>query len=212
MYFAAGIKQMKQDKINKSFEALRLYIQKHVDLTDEEFEFVSSLFTPAKIKRNQFLLREGEVCKYGFFVVNGCLRLYSIDKKGEEHIVQFALEDWWISDVSSMISGKPSIYNIDALEDSDILQIDKNSFEKYISYSPKFEKMFNLGSQKSRIALQDRVTGFLSMSAEEKYLYIIEKYPNIINRVPQRHIASFLGITPESLSRVRKNLSKSSSK
>lgn len=201
---------MKQDKIIKLFDALRSYMQKHTDLKDEEFEFVSSFFTPVTIKRNEFLLREGEVCRYGYFVVKGVLRLYSIDKKGEEHIIQFALEDWWISDVSSMISGKASIYNIDALEDSDILQIDKNSFEKFISLSPKFEKMFNLGSQKSRIALQERVTNFLSMTAEEKYLFMINKYPDIINRVPQRHIASFLGITPESLSRVRKNLSKNS--
>src|SRR5690554_2391398 len=202
---------MKQDKINKSFDALRIYIQKHSDLKDEEFELVSSLFTPVTIKRNHFILREGEICRYGYFVVKGTLRLYSIDKKGEEHIIQFALEDWWISDVSSMISGKASIYNIDALEDSDVLQIDKNSFEKFISFSPKFEKMFNLGSQKSRIALQERVTTFLSMTAEEKYLFMINKYPDIINRVPQRHIASFLGITPESLSRVRKNLSKNRS-
>jgi len=202
---------MKQDKINKSFDALRIYIQKHSDLKDEEFELVSSLFTPVTIKRNHFILREGEICRYGYFVVKGTLRLYSIDKKGEEHIIQFALEDWWISDVSSMISGKASIYNIDALEDSDVLQIDKNSFEKFISFSPKFEKMFNLGSQKSRIALQERVTNFLSMTAEEKYLFMINKYPDIINRVPQRHIASFLGITPESLSRVRKNLSKNRS-
>jgi CRP-like cAMP-binding protein len=202
---------MKQDKIIKLFDALRSYMQKHTDLKDEEFELVSSLFTPVTFKRNDFLLREGEVCRYGYFVVKGTLRLYSIDKKGEEHIIQFALEDWWISDVSSMISGKASIYNIDALEDSDVLQIDKNSFEKFISFSPKFEKMFNLGSQKSRIALQERVTNFLSMSAEEKYLFMINKYPDIINRVPQRHIASFLGITPESLSRVRKNISKNRS-
>lgn|SRR5690606_38318332 len=151
---------MKQDKINKSFDALRIYIQKHSDLKDEEFELVSSLFTPVTIKRNHFILREGEICRYGYFVVKGTLRLYSIDKKGEEHIIQFAL---------------------------------------------------NLGSQKSRIALQERVTNFLSMTAEEKYLFMINKYPDIINRVPQRHIASFLGITPESLSRVRKNLSKNRS-
>jgi CRP-like cAMP-binding protein len=199
---------MKNSNQNKSLDALHAYFRNLIDITDEEFDFCSSLFIPKKFRKNEFLLREGEVCKFGIFVAKGCLRLYSIDKKGEEHIVQFALEDWWISDISSMITGKPSIYNIDALEDSEVLSIDKPSFEKFIAYSPKFEKTFNFGSQKSRIALQERVTAFLTMTAEEKYLYMIKSYPNIVQRVPQRHIASFLGITPESLSRVRKNLFK----
>ena len=198
--------------LDGAFEVLRAHFSKRIDLTDEEFEFITTLFVPRKIRKRQFLLREGEVSGYGAFVSKGCLRKYSVDAKGEEHIVQFAIEDWWIGDQESLKTGRPSTYNIDALEESELLLLDKASSEEFFSSSPKIERFMATLAQNAMEALQRRITTFLSMSAKEKYLFMIATYPKIIQRIPQRHIASYLGLTPESLSRVRKELAEEKSK
>ena len=189
------------------FNLLRTHIEKRVQLTDEEFEVISKFFIPKKLRKKQFLLHEGEVCKNIGFVNSGCLREYTIDSKGSEHIIQFAIEDWWISDPNSFLSGLPSTYNIDALENSEVLLLEKSAREKLLDSCPKMERFFRILIEANFVATQRRITESLSTSAEERYLKFIKMYPKLIEQVSQNHIASYLGITPQSLSRIRKELS-----
>ena len=186
---------------------LRTHIEKRVQLKDEEFEVISKFFIPKKLRKKQFLLHEGEVCKNIGFVNSGCLREYTIDNKGSEHIIQFAIEDWWISDPNSFLSGLPSTYNIDALENSEVLLLEKSAREKLLDSCPKMERFFRILIEANFVATQRRITESLSTSAEERYLKFIKTYPKLIEQVSQNHIASYLGITPQSLSRIRKELS-----
>jgi len=188
------------------FDLLRSQILKRISLTDGEFERVKTFFIPKKIRKGHFLLRAGEVSRYLAFVEKGCLRQYSIDSKGEEHVVQFAIEDWWISDMYSSLTGAPATYSIDALEDSEVLLLDTALQEKLCTEIPPFERFFRLLLQGSFVAKERRITAALSLSAEEQYLSLLEMYPELFQRVPQNQIASYLGITPQSLSRIRKTL------
>jgi CRP-like cAMP-binding protein len=188
------------------FNLLRTHIEKRVQLTDEEFELITKFFNPKKLRKKQFLLHEGEVCKNIGFVNSGCLREYTIDNKGSEHIIQFAIEDWWISDPNSFLSGLPSTYNIDTLEDSEVLLLEKSAREKLLDSCPKMERFFRILIEANFVATQRRITDSLSTSAEERYLKFIKTYPKLIEQVSQNHIASYLGITPQSLSRIRKEL------
>lgn len=189
------------------FELLFKAINEKVSLTEDEEETCKTFFTPKKLRRKQYLLQQDDVCKYTAFVEKGVLRSYTIDDKGNEHIVQFALEGWWISDIYSFLTGEPSIFNIDALEDAELLLLTKHSNEAMLQTVPKMERYFRILSQKSMVALQRRLVGSLSQSAEEKYTSLVTTYPNIIQRVPQHMIASYLGVTPETLSRIRKLMS-----
>lgn len=188
------------------FDLLRSQILKRISLTDGEFERVQTFFIPKKIRKGQFLLRAGEVSKYLAFVEKGCLRQYSIDSKGEEHVVQFAVEDWWISDMYSSLTGTPATYNIDALEDSEVLLLDTALQEKLCTEIPPFERFFRLLLQSNFVAKERRIEAALSLTAEEQYLSLLEMYPKLFQRIPQNQIASYLGITPQSLSRIRKTL------
>jgi len=194
-------------------EALHAYLQeKKVPLTPEQIDYWASLFTEKKFKKGEFMLREGEVDKYLAFVVKGCLRLYTIDNKGKEHIMQFAPENWWISDMESFSKGIPSIYFIDALEDSEVLLIDFPSQEKALAKCPILIAFFQKLMQNRQLASQKRIIHSMSASAEERYLDFLKTYPSFMQRVPQHMIASYLGITPESLSRIRKQVAKPKSR
>ena len=188
------------------FDLLRTHIEKRVHLTDDEFEICSKFFVPKKLRKKQFLLNEGDVCKNLGFVNSGCLREYTIDSKGAEHIIQFAIEDWWVSDLNSFLAGSPSTYNIDALEDSEVLLLEKSARDKLLDSCPKMERFFRLLMEANHVAVQRRVSDSLSASAEERYLKFIKTYPKLFEQVPQNQIASYLGITPQSLSRIRKEL------
>ena len=189
------------------FDQIRKHIAGRVQFTEDEFNLAATFFVPKKIRRRQFLLQAGDVCKSLAFVSNGCLRSYSVDNKGEEHIVQFAIEDWWISDMKSFLTNQPSTYNIDALEDSELLLIDKVSQDKLCCAIPKFEHYFRILLESNSSAAQLRISDFISSSAEDRYLNFLKTYPKLVQRVPQSQIASYLGITPQSLSRIRKELS-----
>jgi CRP-like cAMP-binding protein len=189
------------------FELLQKHIARRINLTEEEFDRCMKYFIPKKLRKHQFLLQEGDVCRSIAFVSKGCLRCYSVDEKGEEHIVQFAIEDWWISDPYSVLTSEPSIYNIDALEDSELLLLEKHAEERLLVEIPKFERLFRLLLESRFVATQRRISESLSTSAEERYLSFLKTYPEISRRVAQAHIASYLGITPQSLSRIRKDLS-----
>ncbi len=177
-----------------------------IDLTDEECERATTFFIPKKVRKNQFLLHAGEVNRYLAFVSKGCLRLYSIDAEGEEHVVQFAIEDWWIGDMLSFLTGTPATYNIDALEDSEVLLLERVMQQQLFIEIPKFERFFRVLLENNFVAKERRIAASLSMSAEEQYLSMLRTYPAIVQRVPLNQIASYLGITPQSLSRIRKEL------
>jgi CRP-like cAMP-binding protein len=158
------------------------------------------------LKKHQFLLNEGEICRYIGFVNSGCLRQYSIDNQGAEHIIQFAIEDWWVSDLHSFLSGLPATYNIDALQDSEVLLLDKSARDELLDACPKMERFFRLLIESNHVATNQRISDSLSASAEERYLKFIKTYPQLFEQVTQNQIASYLGITPQSLSRIRKEL------
>jgi CRP-like cAMP-binding protein len=188
------------------FEVLFKAINEKVKLTEEEQESCKAYFTPKKLRKKQYLLQEGDVCKYTAFVEKGVLRSYLVDEKGYEQIIQFALEGWWISDIYSFLTGEPSPYNIDAFEDAELLLLTGSSNEAMLEKVPKMERYFRILSQNSLVAMQRRLLGSLSQTAEEKYKRLTIIYPDIIQRVPQHMIASYLGITPETLSRIRKQI------
>ena len=184
-----------------------LFFQKFnekVSLTLEEQEKIKTYLTPKKLRKKQYLLQEGDVCKAIAFVEKGALREYSIDESGTEHIVQFAVEDWWIGDMYSFLTQTPAMYTIEALEDCELLQIDKNGLEELYLKLPKMERFFRIIIQNAFVASQKRIISSMSQSADERYLAFIEKYPAIEQRIPQYQVAAYLGITPEFLSRIRK--------
>jgi len=189
------------------FDLLRQHIENRTHLNEDEFDIVKNYFVPRKLRKKQFLLNEGEVCKYIGFVNSGCMREYTIDSKGNEHIIQFAIEDWWVSDLNSFLSGEPAEYNIDALQDSEILLLEKSARDKLLDECPKMERFFRILIESNHVANHKRITDSLSTSAEEKYLKFIKTYPKLFELVSQNQIASYLGITPQSLSRIRKELS-----
>jgi len=188
------------------FDLLRDHIEKRVHLSDEEFQICIGYFIPKKLRKHQFLLHEREVCKNVGFVNSGCLREYTIDNQGTEHIIQFAIPDWWVSDLHSFLSGTPSTYNIDALQDSVVLLLEKTARDYLLDACPKMERFFRLLMEANHVATQERVAAALSLSAEERYLKFMKTYPEMLEHIPQNQIASYLGITPQSLSRIRKEL------
>lgn len=188
------------------FERLFQNLAEKVQLTEDEKELTKTFFLPKKLRKRQYLLQEGDAAKYVAFVEKGILRSYTVDEKGSEHILQFAFEGWWIGDAYSMLTGEPSPYNIDALEDCELLLLSKSAENSLLDSVPKMERYFRILMQNHLIALQRRITSSLSRSAEEKYNELIQSCPTIPQRIPQHMMASFLGITPETLSRIRKQV------
>ncbi len=190
------------------YEQLRQKFDESVTLTDEEFEFCKTLFQPKKLRKKQYLLQEGDVCKYTAFVEKGILRSYTIDQKGSEHILQFAMEGWWLGDLYSFFTGLPSNYTMDALEESELLLISKPNWDILLERVPKLERFFRIIIQNNLIATQRRLIGSFSETAEKKYENLVHSFSDCFQRVPQHMIASYLGITRETLSRIRNNISR----
>lgn len=188
------------------YELLYQKLSEKIFVTKEEFDFCKSLFISRRLRKKHFLLQEGNVCKYTAFIEKGLLRSYTVDGRGAEHILQFAMEGWWIADIYSFLTNEPSIYNIEALEDTELLLITKPSQDLLLGKFPKIEHYFHILTQNNLIATQRRLMGSLSETAEEKYLKFIQIYPDCLKRVPQHMIASYLGITRETLSRIRKEM------
>ncbi len=188
------------------FELLFKHVSEKIAIGDHEKEVCYSLFITKKLRKKHFLLKEGEPCKYLSFVEKGLLRSYTVDEKGSEHIIQFAPEGWWIADIYSLLTGEPSEYNIDAVEDTEMLVLTPEAYEELMVRAPAFERYYRLLMQNSLIAYQRRVTCALTRTAEETYTEFLRTYPHIAQRVPQHNIASYLGITPESLSRIRRQM------
>ena len=173
-------------------------------LTDSEVELIKNGFTPKKFRKRQYLLQQGEVCKYGAFIVKGAMRQYSIDDKGVEHIVHLSIENWWAVDRESFVMLTPSIYNIDAWENTDALLITRANILNLLATIPALGEMSRRLDEKHSIANQRRVNASISFSAEERYKEFASCYPEFLQRFPQHIIASYLGITPETLSRLRR--------
>ncbi|TDH27234.1 Crp/Fnr family transcriptional regulator [Segetibacter sp. 3557_3] len=188
------------------FELLQQKILEHITITDEEFAFCKSRFVPKKLRKRQYLLQEGEVCKYTAFVEQGMLRTFTIDDKGGDHILQFAMEGWWMADLYSFLTNEPSNYNMEALEDCQLLLITKASWDVLLEKVPAFERYFRILIQNNLVATQRRLMGTLTETAEDQYLKLLTLYPDCVQRVPQHMIASYLGITRETLSRIRSQL------
>ena len=186
------------------YELMLKNIARHVTLTPEEVDDFTSILQVKKLRRRQYLVQAGEPCRYEYFVNKGCLRQYYVSETGQEHIAGFAVEDWWISDMYGLVTGKPSLTNIDALEDSELLLYDRIAFEDMLLRIPKMERFFRIIFQRSIITQQLRIIETISLSAEERYCRFVERYPQLEQRLSQKQIASYLGITPESLSRIRR--------
>lgn len=178
-------------------------ISRFIILTPEEEQYFISQLKVKKLKKKQYLIKEGDITHYEYFVNKGCLRTYTIDERGLEHIIQFAIEDWWTGDMYSFLTQTPARYTIDALEDSELICLEKSVLEQLYIKVPKFEKFFRHLLQNAFISLQERIISNLSQPADERYCNFIEKYPKMEQRLPLKQIASYLGITPESLSRIR---------
>lgn len=183
-------------------------ISRFITLDPEEEKYFISILKVKRLKKKQYLLQESDISRYEFFVNKGCLRTYSIDEKGQEHIVQFAIEGWWTGDMYSFLTQTPALYTIDALEDSELFCLDKPSLEELYIKVPKFEKFFRHLLQNAFIAVQRRIIESMSLTADERYCRFIENYPLMEQRLPLKQIAAYLGITPESLSRIRSQYGK----
>jgi CRP-like cAMP-binding protein len=189
-----------------SFDLLIANISKHISLTAEEIEFFTSLLKSKSLANGEFLLREGDVSKYESFVVKGCLKTYYLDENGLEHIIDFSIEEWWADDLYSFLTQTPSKSNIKAIEDTDIFRIGKTDLELLYQKIPKFERFFRVLFQNAYITQREQINLALSASARERYLLFIKKKPYAEKRFSQKDIASYLGVTPQFLSSLKKKL------
>ncbi|CAM4119638.1 Crp/Fnr family transcriptional regulator [Zobellia roscoffensis] len=185
---------------------LRTFLTTNLNVGEGDIPAILDKCVAKTIKKDTFLLRKNERCEYTFFVEKGLLRQYSIDEKGKEHVIAFAPENWFVTDRESSYFNAPSAYYIQALEDSQVVLLDERFIQQLSAKMPSFTDFNNKLLHNHIRHLQKRVNSLLSASAEERYLQFVKMYPDIMLRVPQTMVASYLGITPESLSRVRKGL------
>ncbi|PZP50591.1 MAG: cyclic nucleotide-binding protein [Pseudopedobacter saltans] len=188
---------------SQSLEPLLEYFDGLIPLNEQEQTLVSEYFKPRLYRKRQYVLQEEDVCTQFNFVVKGCLRLYKIDESGNTHILQFASENWWLSNIGSFHQRTASELNIDALEDTMVFQISYENLIALYTNSPKFDRIFRVLIENSYVALQNRMLLYISSTAEDRYDYFTRHYHHLANRLPQTQIAAYLGITPEFLSRLR---------
>jgi len=186
-------------------EAIIRYFQSYADtpLTKADIDHIESVFIPKRFKKRQYFLQEGEVCKYGAFIVKGAMRQYTVDSKGEEHIIQLFIENWWANDRESNKAGTPSKYFIDAWEETEALLTTRERMYALISQIPAVKEWSEKMEECHFIAVQKRLNAAISLSAEERFYELEKTYPQFLQRFPQHIIASYLGINRETLSRIR---------
>lgn len=191
-----------------NYDLILKALEKHITLNEAEQKHFTSLLRYKMIRRKQFLLNVGEVCQWVSFVTEGCLRGFNVDRNGIEHVLSFAPPGWWITDMYSFISQKPGQLNIEALEDTEVFLLTRKDLDALYFQIPKFERFFRILAENSLVAYHQRILDNLSLTAEERYLKFCKIYPTLINKLPQKQIASFIGVTPEFFSRMRTNLLK----
>lgn len=189
-----------------NFDLILQNVTRHISLNPDETRFFLSLVEPRTFKRKAFVLRKGEVARHTNFINKGCLREYNIDQDGKIHIDYLAVENYWISDLYSFLTQTPSTQNIDALEDTEVLQITNTNMERLYTEVPKFERMYRILYQNSLIAHHSRMMKTISGTAKERFLQFREKYPGLEQRIPQKQIAAYLGITPEYMSMLKRKI------
>jgi len=188
------------------YDNFQKYIDRKIVLLQEQSDWIRSLSVVKKLRKHQYLLQKGDVCRNHAFVTKGCLRSYSVDSDGTEHTVKFAIENWWIGDRDSLMSGEPAMLNIDAVEDSEVVLLSTKNFDLICQQIPPFNDMVNNLLQSAYNASQNRILANISLSAIEKYEHFLQRYPDLALRIPQGMIASYLGMSPETLSRVRNQI------
>lgn len=190
------------------FDAINKNVSRYVSFTEEELKIFNSLLECKKVPKKTMLLREGMICNFEAFILHGCAMKYYINENGAEVVIQFAIEDGWIGDIASFSEQKPSLLYIETLEDCEMITLTPKSKEELLARLPKFERVFRILIQRHLSTMQKRLFITIAKTAQERYLEFLQQYPTIPNRVAQHHIASYLGISPEFLSKVRAKLAK----
>ena len=183
-------------------------IAKHISLTKEQENYFLSLLKNKKVRKKLFLSQEGDISKGPFFVTKGILRSYTVDKNGFEHVLQFAPPGWWMADMYSLITQQPGSLSIDAVEDSEVLLLPKQELDKLYNEIPAFERFFRILAENALVTFQQRLIDNLSLTAKERYENFCKRYPLLIERLPQKQVASYIGVTPEFLSKMLKSKNK----
>lgn len=180
------------------------YIKQHIALSDEESSFLTSKIHFKKYRKRDMLLSQGDTCKTYYFILSGATKTFYLDKAGTEHILTFCIENWWAADLGSLISQTPAAYNIQCLENTSMIEIPVDAMENIYLKIPKLERFFRKIVERAYVATQNRITDAFSLSAKEQYTAFQKRYPQLEQRIPQYMVASYLGIQPQSLSRIRK--------
>ena len=180
----------------------RQHIEQIIPLTDQEFEYVLSHFTTKKLRKHQFLVQEGDRVPNDFYVLSGCLKAYHTDKEGKEHILQFAMADWWITDYQAYFKETEATICVDCIEASEVLCLSLDNREKICSDLHKMDSFFRKKSNMGYVALQQRILSLLNSNAKERYEQLLNLYPSLFQKVPKTLIAAYLGVTRETLSRL----------
>ncbi len=177
-------------------------ISRYIDLTALEKQKYISLLAEIKVRRKEFLMQAGEITKYEYYITKGCLKVYTLDEDGTPHISMFAVEDYWTGDMASFMTREPSRYFIKATEDSELLGISRTNYDLLFQEIPKFERFYRILYQKSLISYIRRTNHGISLTAEERFVVFKRKYPSIVNRITQKDLAAYIGITPEFMSKI----------
>jgi CRP/FNR family transcriptional regulator len=187
-------------------QSITKHIKKHINPTEIDLQLFNAALNEISVSKGTFLLRPGTRVKHEYFVIKGCLKAYYLDDKGNSNIIQFAIEDWWIGDFDAFYNHNPSRLHIEAIEDSKLVSINYDSLQKIYEEAPVFERYFRILTTKAFISLRGRILSILEKNTKERYLEFCTSYPNIEDRVANYDIANYLGVSPENLSRIRRQL------
>lgn len=179
------------------------YIRRYVSISETEINIFQSYLKPKRIQKKEFLLKAGQFCKSRYFITKGCVRLFYIDNKGNEQIIHFGIDNWWITDYESLINNKPSTLNIQAIENTELLELPQETFDELCHKVPQTERLFRKIMEKTYIAIQKRIEYIYSLKGEDQFQLFISANPEFAQRVPQYMIASYLGMSPEFVSKIR---------
>tara|TARA_R110002049_G_scaffold202967_3_gene373465 strand:+ start:580 stop:1164 length:585 start_codon:yes stop_codon:yes gene_type:complete len=191
-----------------NIQPLLNYISNYISLTEEEEAFLTSKVSYRKYLKGQYIVQQGDVCKYECFVISGCTKTFHVDDSGQEHIVMFSIENWWTSDMGSFITQTPADYNIQCIDNTELIMFSFDVIEELYTEIPKLERFFRLIIERALVASQKRIVRNFSLSAKDRYLYFTNQYPKIEKLIPQYMVASYLGITKEFLSKIKSGLIK----